>query len=424
MKTLLLSTVAALALSSVANATDFACGSSQFLVGKQSVDPQDTVNRIEVRHSSNSPEWLVNHRFVNGTMVMRQEQYAMVDTSRNGYWSWRGQLRKNGAIAMIGELRRDAQGQTFYVETQYDRGQITMKTVSACSVMTAVASPGPYRPLDPPVAAPVRPLPVPPLPPVAAPVPAPTPQPPIIINNNITPPAPPPVAAPEPPKAEPPKPVETPKPTAERIPISIVNDSARLDVGLGSRTVTKTVDTGATQSVITNEVAELLVRDGQARWRGTNQFKMADGSIKTLQTVTIKEVRIGRHVVRDVLASVSENGMMLLGFPVLRTIGRSFTIDTHNRELVFTNIIEDQPPPKQADADPFWPEGTKISDDCGKQIAETQDPKTGLVPDDLKEKVDAECYANMERWGKQLAKNLNDPAFKKRIMDVFDQAAR
>ena len=177
-------------------------------------------------------------------------------------------------------------------------------------------------------------------------------------------------------------------------------------------------------SMISSEVAELLIRDGQARWRGTDQFKMADGSTKTLQVVSIKEVRIGNHVVRDVSASVSENGMMLIGFPVLRAIGRSFTIDTRNRELIFTNVVEHQPAPKQADADPFWPEGTKISDDCGKQIAKAQDPKTGMVPDDLKAKVDAECYANVERWGKQLAKNLNDPAFKERIMDVFKQAGR
>ena len=105
MKTLLLSTVAALALGGVANATDLACSTPQFLLGQESKDPQDTVNRIEVRHSSNSPEWQVHHRFQNGTMVMRQEQYAMVYASSPNGWVWQGRLRKNGAITMVGELR-------------------------------------------------------------------------------------------------------------------------------------------------------------------------------------------------------------------------------------------------------------------------------------------------------------------------------
>ena len=41
MKTLLLSIVAVLALGSAANATDFTCSQTQFLVGQQSRDAQD-----------------------------------------------------------------------------------------------------------------------------------------------------------------------------------------------------------------------------------------------------------------------------------------------------------------------------------------------------------------------------------------------
>src|SRR5262249_21022252 len=113
MKTLLLSTVAALALGGGANATNLACSTPQFLVGQDSKDPQDTVNRIEISHSSNSPEWQVHHRFQNGTMVMREEQYAMVDAPSPNGWVWQGRLRKNGAITMVGEVRRDSQGQAY-----------------------------------------------------------------------------------------------------------------------------------------------------------------------------------------------------------------------------------------------------------------------------------------------------------------------
>jgi hypothetical protein len=161
MRTLLLSTVALLALSGMANATDFACSAPQFLVGHESRDPQDTVNRIEVRHGSNSPEWLVHHQFVNGLMVKRQKQYAMFDTSRNGYWSWRGQLRKNSSITMTGELGRDYHG-VYYMETQYSGAQITMKTRSPCSQIAAMTNPQPpvYQP-QPPV---YQPAPAPPQP--------------------------------------------------------------------------------------------------------------------------------------------------------------------------------------------------------------------------------------------------------------------
>ena len=107
MKTLLLSTVAVLALGGVAHATDLVCSAPQFLIGQQSKDPQDTVNRIEIRHASNSHEWQVSHRFLNGSMVAREEQYAMIDASNPNVWAWRGRLKRNGAITMSGEVSRD-----------------------------------------------------------------------------------------------------------------------------------------------------------------------------------------------------------------------------------------------------------------------------------------------------------------------------
>ena len=101
MKTLLLSTVAVLALGGMANATDFVCSAPQFAVGQQSRDKQDTVDGIEIRHASNSPEWQVHHRFQNGTMVMREEQYAMTDASNPNGWAWRGRLKRNSAYSWL-----------------------------------------------------------------------------------------------------------------------------------------------------------------------------------------------------------------------------------------------------------------------------------------------------------------------------------
>src|SRR5215831_4766789 len=225
MKTLLLSTVAVLALGGVANATDFACGAPQFSVGHQSHDPQDTVDRIEIRHASNSPEWQVHHRFQNGTMIMRQEQYAMIDASNPNFWAWRGRLKRNGNITMVGEIHRDYRGQITYTETQQDRGRVTMQTSSVCNVMTAVAGPGPYQPLPQPISNPPIAQPAPP-----PPAPAPEQPKPIIIVV----PTPAPIAIPTTPepKVEQPK-VEPPKPAIGKIssiPVNIQNNNVTLNV--------------------------------------------------------------------------------------------------------------------------------------------------------------------------------------------------
>ena len=59
---------------------------------------------------------------------------------------------------------------------------------------------------------------------------------------------------------------------------------------------------------------------------------MADGSSHTVQVLLIYEVKIGRHIVRNVRAGISD--YMLLAFPILNGIA-PFTIDTRTKELVF-----------------------------------------------------------------------------------------
>jgi clan AA aspartic protease (TIGR02281 family) len=446
MKTVLLSTAVVLALCGAANATDFYCSKPQQLLGRPSVDPQDTVDRIDIRHSSNSRDWMVHNRFLNGTMIMRQEQYSMVDASNPNVWSWRGQLRKNGAITMIGELRRDSSGRPYYIETQFDRGRVAFQTRSDCMVITDIAAaPGPYRPLpNPPIANPAPP----PAPPVATPAPppvivqappAPAPQPPVILV--LPQPAPqPPVAAPEPLKAEP-KVEPPPKPAIGKIssiPVNIQNNVVTLNVGLGSETVSMVLDTGATHSSVSRDIAERLVSRRQARWDGEARVKIADGSVKTEQVILIYEVRVGKHVVRNVSASVSSAGIMLLGFSILNEIG-SFMIDNRNNELVFVTVEaktgttqnDAAPPPVATPSSPpvtepssakdFWPEGTAISKECGREMNRYINPSTNKYPDDLLSKLSPECQENMKRWGAQLDKNLKNPAFKKHIEDIFTQ---
>ena len=80
-------------------------------------------------------------------------------------------------------------------------------------------------------------------------------------------------------------------------------------------------------------IAARIVRDGYGTMEPASRFKMADGTIRMMTTVLISEVRIGRHIVRNVRAGVSETDQMILAFPVVNDIA-PFTIDTRAGELV------------------------------------------------------------------------------------------
>jgi clan AA aspartic protease (TIGR02281 family) len=337
------------------------------------------------------------------------------------------------------------------METQYDRGRVTMKTRSACSVMTAaisppIAGPGPYR-LD----GQVQPVPPHPAQPTAAEDKRRQAE---LAAEQKRKEAE--LAAEQQRKQaeweteqqrkqaeweaeqERRKTLLNPQIKKEIISLKIKNNTMRLNVGLGDQVVTMLLDTGATASLITSSLASSLIRDDQARYVGPTKMTTASGEVVSAKEIVIYEVKLGNQVVRNVKAMVMPGDIeLLLGVDVLNSIG-PYLIDSPNSQLIFTvktaaadvadkKEIEAKPDkkddvkPKETD---FWPEGTKISDECAKQITKHQDPKTGLVPDDLTAKVDSECKANLERWGNQLTKNMNDPAFKKRLMDTFDRAGR
>jgi hypothetical protein len=153
-------------------------------------------------------------------------------------------------------------------------------------------------------------------------------------------------------------------------------------------------------------LAQDLVDTRKAEWNGYALFTMADGRETKAPMLIIYEMQIGRHLVRNVRAAAINSDDMLLGFDAVDKIG-SFTINTRSGELVFTSE------PSRAAAAPktnqdYWPEGTNVSGKCAEQVLQHLD----LTPD---------CKANLDSWGAQLNKNLNDPAFKKRLIDMFDR---
>src|SRR5262249_12566900 len=314
MKSLLksLATATMLIAPQVASAVELTCSAPIVYVGQQSRDAHDTVVGVDVYYSNG--EWQVRHRMGNGSEVNRVNQYAMRDTSNRNMTQWRGESYKYpGILWMVGEIQRDKRtGQQVYVEWIYNRGRLTMNTAANCNEQVLARRPEPqYVPQPAPQPAPP---PAPPtvtfptvivVPPAVVQNPAPVPPPPAVQNPA---PAQPPAAqnpTPQPPAAKPPR--------RNSVPITVYNERAVLiDMGLGRQVVNMMLDTGASTSAITDEVANALVRDGQARWLGTRKFKMADGSMTEALALVINEVRIGSHVVRDVEASVVPNGTMML----------------------------------------------------------------------------------------------------------------
>jgi predicted aspartyl protease len=125
-------------------------------------------------------------------------------------------------------------------------------------------------------------------------------------------------------------------PVEDSVPIYPTNNgtSAMIDVVLGVQPLRMLLDTGATTCLVSEAIAARIVRDGYGVRREAGRFKMADGTIRTLPTLLIREVRIGQHIIASVPAGVSSTGEMILAFPVVNAIA-PFTIDTRASVLIF-----------------------------------------------------------------------------------------
>ena len=118
-------------------------------------------------------------------------------------------------------------------------------------------------------------------------------------------------------------------------PLSVrARQSVQIDVMMGGQSLLMKLDTGATMSLIPDVVAAYIVRNGNGAWQEPVRFRLADGTIWEAKVVLINEVRIGRHVARNVRVGVSSSEGSLLSFSLLDDIA-PFTINTRNRELVF-----------------------------------------------------------------------------------------
>lgn len=111
------------------------------------------------------------------------------------------------------------------------------------------------------------------------------------------------------------------------VPVKI-NDALTLDF---------LIDSGAATVSIPADVVRALVRLGTlapADVRGSKDYKLADGSIRTSQTFKIRSLQVGDTVLRGVTGSMAPvNGGLLLGQSFLSRF-RSWSIDNGKQVLV------------------------------------------------------------------------------------------
>ena len=299
MRKYLLAALAALALgmSNAHAASSLDCGPSAVDVGAQGGN-----GVVETAVSGVGGRWVVLHKLANGTVINRGAQYQMWDATVNANSNpqWRGTLYRNPAVKIVGEVGLGVNNVPTYQEWLYNEHGLIMHSLQECRFTDMASAVPPAR---------------------TAPVDAPAPQ---------TAPAyaPPPVAAAP----------AAPAPTGEDS-VAIVNmgKGALIQITLGTRQAMMLIDTGATEMLVGDKVADQMISNGEAEARGEASFIAADGRKVNSREIVIHRVTIGQHVLQEVPASAvpdDDNVTGLLPFTVLNRVGR-FTIDTKNNKLIF-----------------------------------------------------------------------------------------
>jgi predicted aspartyl protease len=298
MKRVLLATTMVVMLVTGAHAGGYElqCGAPRTLIGEDAND-SNPVARIAVGYSWDDHTWRVFHQLRSGAVVARQTQYGMTDASNDRRTQWQGRLLRQPWLFMVGEIKQDG-AEYVYHEWMYDskRGNaLVMQAMARCTARTPNNLPTPTAKLDERATQPY------------AEAPAPTQQ-------------PPPQAA-------------TRSRDSVKIIVSEGSRAIHVDVLLGGMPIRMLVDTGANSSQVPQSFASMLLRSGAAIDAGTAPVRYANGQVSKEQVIRIRELRIGSHVIKDVIATVVD-GPPLLGFPVFNGIA-PFTIDTRIGELIW-----------------------------------------------------------------------------------------
>jgi len=275
-------TLASLVIAGTAKAS-ILCNAPLVLQGDRRSSTTPSV-QVEITHDDKTKAWKVFHRLADGTVASRSDEFNIKDKSATNARQWGGTDLRDPTKFMVGELRL-THDQLYYFERLYIGNVKVMTSISKCP------SPPEERQAE------VTPKPIPTRP--------------VIKQGEVG-------------------------STKDSVPIYPGNEgqSVLIDVTLGGNPVRMVLDTGATMSQIRADLASKIVRQRQGSWGGWMTYRLADGSEGRSRVLTVEEVRIGRHVLRNVRAGVQDRGDLLLAFPVINEIA-PFKIDTRNKELVF-----------------------------------------------------------------------------------------
>jgi hypothetical protein len=94
--------------------------------------------------------WQIIHRLADGTVVGRGQQYHIADYSDASSTKWKGQLRRNPNLWMVGEVFRDGGSYRYreFIRDASKGGQVAMDMSARCVDESFTAASAPPRAVD------------------------------------------------------------------------------------------------------------------------------------------------------------------------------------------------------------------------------------------------------------------------------------
>jgi clan AA aspartic protease (TIGR02281 family) len=280
-KTILMAGMVALAASSANASIRLQCDAPVIATGEgPGANPVVSISVSQEGHVGGG--WQIIYRLADGKVISRNEQYHLADYSDASSTKWKGQLRKNPNLWMVGEIFRDGSGYRYreFIRDAVKGGQVTMDMSARC------------------------------------------------IDENV-------VA-----QSDFPRGVDQAPPTGGSEIVRMVGDGGTFKVPVtinGQLTLDFIVDSGASDVSIPADVVLTLWRTGtitEADFIGARTYTMADGSTVPSQRFLIRSLKVGDKVLANVTASIAPvTGGLLLGQSFL-TRFKSWSIDNQRQALV------------------------------------------------------------------------------------------
>lgn len=96
-------------------------------------------------------------------------------------------------------------------------------------------------------------------------------------------------------------------------------------------------DTGATDLLITNEMAETLKEEkviGDENYLGIGEYEMANGVVDSCKKYRINNIRIGHFSIDNVIVAVSEKGKRIIAGKALFNKFARWTLNNEENNLI------------------------------------------------------------------------------------------